>query len=171
MEFPQRGKPFPAAERIMGSIHASGNDVERLKMPRKARDLASRAERIADAWSRFFPKKTFSGLTLEQFRETFKPCREVRWELAQLASQRRILLFRRRKHDSAGQPILLRVVHAVRADPEIGEDGAMYGAMGYVPRNRRRKPGRKKKTNASRVEKAAAGADGTRTRRVRKPAQ
>lgn len=118
-------------------------------MPRKARDLAARAERIAGAWERYFPRKTFSALTLEQFRETFKPCREVRVELAQLASHRKTLLFRRRKLDLAGHPVLQRVVHAIRGDPEVGEGNPMYGAMGYVPSYRRRKPGRKKKTNAS----------------------
>jgi hypothetical protein len=137
-------------------------------MPRKARDLPARAERIADAWRRFFPEKTFSGLTLEQFRETLKPCREVRVELAQLASQRKILLFRRRKLDLAGHPVLLRVVHAVRADPEVGEDDPMYAAMGYVPRNRRRKPGRKRKANAPpRTAGASAPVAGQRKQRTR----
>jgi hypothetical protein len=137
-------------------------------MPRKARDLAARADRIADSWQRFFPTKTFSGLTLEQFRETVKPCREVRVELARLALQRRTLLFRRRKHDLAGHPVILRIVNAVRADPEVGEDSPMYSAMGYVPRHRRRKPGRKRKANASpRAAGASAPVAGQRKQRTR----
>ncbi len=137
-------------------------------MPRKARDLAARADRIADAWKRNFPGKTFSGLTLEQFRETFNPCREVRVELAQLAWQRKTLLMRRRKVDLAGDPVLLRVVHAVRADPEVGENSPMYSAMGYVPKFRRRKPGRKKKAKASpRTASATAPAASQRKQRTR----
>jgi hypothetical protein len=118
-------------------------------MPRKAQDLATRAERFADAWGRFFPSKTFSGLTLESFRQTFKPCREVRVALAQLAAEKKTLLFRRRKLDTAVHPILVRVFLAVRADPEAGEDSLMFSAMGYVPKHRRRKPGRKRKTPAT----------------------
>jgi len=118
-------------------------------MPRKAQDLAAKAERFASAWSRFFPEKTFSGLRLEEFRQTFKPGREVRARLAELASERKHLVFLRRKHDAETRPIFLRVVHAVRADPEVGEDSAMYGAMGYILRHRRRKPGRKRKARVS----------------------
>lgn len=118
-------------------------------MPRKAQDLAAKAERFASAWNEYFPEKTFSGFTLEEFRETFKPCREVRVRLAELASERKHLIFRRRKHDTEMRPIFLRVVHAVRGDPEVGEDSPMYGAMGYILRHRRRKPGRKRKARVS----------------------
>jgi hypothetical protein len=44
---------------------------------------------------------------------------------------------------------LLRVIHAVRGDAEVGEDSAMYDAMGYTAKGRRRKPGPKKKASAS----------------------
>jgi len=130
-------------------------------MPRKAQDLATRAERFAAAWAESFPRKTFSSLTLEQFRETFRPCREVRVELARLASETRTLLFRRRKLDQAAHPILVRVFLAVRGDPEAGEDSSMYSAMGYVPKNRRRKPGRRRK--ASQRPHAAATSAATTT--------
>jgi hypothetical protein len=137
-------------------------------MPRKSRDLAAQAERIADAWQRFFPNKTFSGLTLEQFREAFKPCREVRVELAQLASQTKSARFRRRKLDLTGRPVLLRVVHAVCGDPDVGEDSSMYSAMGYTAKGRRRKPGPKRKVSASR---AAADARAPTARRRKQPSR
>jgi hypothetical protein len=133
-------------------------------MPRKAQDLASRAERFAAAWERLFPRKTFSGLTLAEFRETFKPCREVRVALAQLASETKTLLFRRRKLDRATHPILVRVFLAVRADPEAGEDASMFHAMGYVPKQRRRKPGRKRKARAASTSAPAALQPGQRIR-------
>lgn len=118
-------------------------------MPRKTKDLAAQADRIASAWQRFFPNKTFSGLTLEEFREAFKPCREVRLALVQLATETKLARFRRRKLDLTGRPVLLRVIHAVRADPDVGEDSSMYSAMGYTAKGRRRKPGPKKKAKAS----------------------
>ena len=139
-------------------------------MPRKTLDLATKAERFADAWGQFFPNKIFPGLTLERFRETFKPCRDVRVELAQLASQRKTLLFRRRNLDKAAHPILGRVFLAVRADPEAGEDSSMFSAMGYVPKHRRRRPGRKRKAPAmSRTADASAPAAIRLSRRSRPP--
>lgn len=129
-------------------------------MPRKARDFAAKAEQVAEAWEKFFPRKIFSGFTLEQFRETFKPCREVRDALAELAARKRILVIRRRNLDLEGRPLLLRVVHAVRGDPEVGENSSMYSSMGYVTRHRRRKPGPRRKAAAS-ARTANARASGT----------
>ena len=118
-------------------------------MPKKTKDLAAQTDRIARAWQTFFPKKTFSGLTLEEFRETLQPCREVRMKLAELAKETRLARFRRLTLDRIGRPVVLRVVHAVRGDPEVGEDSTMYAAMGYTAKGRRRKPGPKKKARAS----------------------
>jgi hypothetical protein len=134
-------------------------------MPRKTKDLASQAEKIANAWRISCPTKTLSGLTLEQFRETLKPCREVRVELADHARHTKALLFRRQKLDMETRPILQRVVHAVRADPDLGDDSAMYKSMGYTPRHRRRKPGRKRKATSPRPPNAAAPSSQQRKRR------
>lgn len=117
-------------------------------MPRKTNDLVARAERIADAWKNFHPKKIFCGLTLNEFIEAFKPSREMRMELREMASHRRMLLIRRRSSDSAFRPRLLGVVHAVRGDPDVGENDPMYSAMGYIQKRRRRRPGPKRKRPA-----------------------
>jgi hypothetical protein len=139
-------------------------------MPRKALDLATHAERIAAAWGRSYPAKTFSDLTLEQFRATFKPCRDVRVELTQQARERKRLLFRRQQLDDEIRPILQRIVHAVRADPEVGENSAMYSSMGYVPKYRRRKPGRKRKTASPPLANAStSGKRQAKRRSVRGP--
>jgi hypothetical protein len=51
--------------------------------------------------------------------------------------------------DAAGLLLALRVVNAVKADAEEGEDGELYEAMGYVRKSERR-------TGLSRKSKAAA---------------
>jgi hypothetical protein len=119
-------------------------------MPRKTLDLVARAERLAGAWQRCHPEKVFFGLTLDAFIEALKPSREARTGLAALTSQRRVLLHRRRNSDNSFRPLLMGVVHAVRGDPDVGEDDAMYSSMGYVSMSRRRKPGRKKKKLSAR---------------------
>jgi hypothetical protein len=114
-------------------------------MPRKSKDLVARAERIVRAWKMSHPEKTFFGRTLDAFVETLRPCREVRVKLANIASEKRVLLTQRRNYDNAFRPLLINIVHAVRGDPDVGENDPMYASMGYVAKNRRRKPGRKKK--------------------------
>jgi hypothetical protein len=114
-------------------------------MPRKTKDIVARAERIANAWKSCHQEKKFSGLTLNAFMDALKPSREVRTELAEIATRRRLLLQRRRNSDNLFKPTLLRIVHSVRGDPDVGEDDPMYSSMGYVSKSRRRKPGRKKK--------------------------
>jgi hypothetical protein len=114
-------------------------------MPRKEKDLLVQGDRIAGAWERNHPNKTFSGLTLAAFRELLAPCRAVRKELADIALRTKILRIRFRNVDREVRPAILRVVHSVRGDPDVGEDSPMYGSMGYVPRSKRKKRRRKAK--------------------------
>ena len=124
-------------------------------MPRKKKDFMAHVERVAGAWKKFFPEKTFSGFTLAQFLQEVDPCRVVRVELEGLARQTKMFLYRRRTLDRKLKPALLRVVHAVRGDPDVGDDSPMYSAMGYVPRSRRR-PGRKRKRRVGEKSRASA---------------
>jgi hypothetical protein len=50
-----------------------------------------------------------------------------------------------RNVDREARPALLRVVHSVRGDPDVGEDSPMYSSMGYVPKSKRKKRRRKAK--------------------------
>ncbi len=101
-------------------------------MPRKTKDLVARAERIAGAWKRSHPQKTFSGLTLNAFVDAFRTCREVRLELAEMISRRRVLLQRRRNSDNSFKPMLMGVVHAVRGDPDVRPDPLFFGAFTFL---------------------------------------
>lgn len=114
-------------------------------MPRKTTDLVAHAARIVAAWRNSFPTKRFSALTLAEFEEIVRPAREVRVELEDLTKAIKILRIRRRTLDQELRPAVQRVVHAVRGDPQAGENSAMYSHMGYVAKRRRRKPGRKRK--------------------------
>jgi hypothetical protein len=119
-------------------------------MPRKEKDLLVQGDRIAGAWERTHPNKTFSGLTLEAFREILAPCRAVRKELAEIAQRAKILRFRLRNVDGEARPAIQRVVHSVRGDADVGDDSPMYRAMGYVPRSKRKKRRRRAKAKAAR---------------------
>jgi len=114
-------------------------------MPRKEKDLLAQGDKIAGAWARNHPHKTFSGLSLEAFRALLAPCREVRQELADALHNVKILRYRFRSVDQGARPVIQRVVHSVRGDPEVGENSVMYAAMGYIPKSKRKKRRRKAK--------------------------
>ena len=91
-----------------------------------------RIEVFIQAWSKLRPGKTFAGHTLEQCIALIQPSRDVRVEIAdaelrlQTASARRVTV------DRASMKVLQRVINAVKADPEEGDDGELYVAMGFV---------------------------------------
>ena len=119
-------------------------------MPRKEKDLLVQGDKIAGAWERNHPKKAFSGLTLEAFRQILAPCRAVREELIDVSLRGKFLRQRLYNVDREARPAILRVVHSVRGDPDVGEDSPMYSSMGYVPKSKRKKRRRKAKAKAAR---------------------
>jgi hypothetical protein len=120
-------------------------------MPRKKADLVAQAARIIKAWKSSFPTKRFSTLTVAEFEKLVQPAQQLRTELEALARRMSFLRGTRRAIDLELRPNVHRVVHAVRGDPDAGENSAMYSLMGYVTKRKRRKPGRKraKKTGSS----------------------
>ena len=96
-----------------------------------------RIEVLIQAWSKLRPGKTFAGLTLDQFIEQIKPSRDVRAEIAEAELRLQSGNARRVTVDRASMAALQRVVNAVKADPEEGDDGDLYVAMGFVRRSDR----------------------------------
>jgi len=92
---------------------------------------------VVHAWQTLRPGKTFSGLTLEQFKDAVKPSTEVRAELADLEGRMQAAIARRDDADTAAAILVRRIVNAVKGDPDEGEDGELYAAMGYVRRSDR----------------------------------
>jgi hypothetical protein len=90
-------------------------------------------QRLVDA----APRQGVLRLTLDQFREAVKPSVDVRVEIADLEGRLQAALARRDTSDTASSGIMRRVVNAVKGDPEEGEDGELYAAMGYVRKSER----------------------------------
>lgn len=89
------------------------------------------------AWQDVCPTQTFSGLTLEQFREIVKASLDARAELAENDNRRQAIVARRDACDIVSNEAVLRVVHGVKGEPTQGEDGAMYAAMGFTRKSLR----------------------------------
>jgi len=100
----------------------------------------ARMEDVSQPWLKLRADKSFAGLTHEQFLVTLKPSYDVRAELAELETRMRSARARLVTVDEQSLKVVQRIVNAVKADPEEGDDGELYVAMGYV-RKRDRKTG------------------------------
>ena len=106
-------------------------------MIRVQKDLFTRISEVTEAWTKMRPNKLFYGLTLEGFLAASKPFREARGEIIELEKQ---LAHAVSKRDAAAVTlleVLQGVVSAVKGDPEEGQNGELYGAMGYIPKSQR----------------------------------
>lgn len=89
------------------------------------------------AWQTCAEGDTFSGMTREEFAAATEASIQKRKELEAAQALVTGLLQERAQADEQTRQLLLRVVNAVRGDPQHGEDSAMYRTMGYVPRSER----------------------------------
>jgi hypothetical protein len=125
--------------------------AKELFMPVSSKDALAKLDNLSHAWSKLRPGKTYAGLTLEQFLAAIKPSYDVRAEIAEAELRAKTSQARRVTVDEESLKIGQRIVNAVKADPEEGDDGEVYVAMGYL-RKRDRKSGL---TRRKREEKTA----------------
>lgn len=107
-------------------------------MPRVSKSIPYQVRRISGAWEKFRPTKAYSGLTLEQFHSAMQPALESHERVRELKELLRLELIRRSERDDTAREIIQRIVHAVKGEPEDGENSAIYGAMGFMLRIHRR---------------------------------
>jgi hypothetical protein len=112
-------------------------------------DVYARANALIKAWSVLRPNKSFSGMTLEDFKKAVAPSGATRAEVAEAERLMRLAVERRDDADTLSRKLVQRVVNAVKGDPEEGEDGELYSAMGYVPRTVRNSLQSVRRTRAS----------------------
>jgi hypothetical protein len=100
--------------------------------------VAAKLQKVVDAWTTLRPTKSFAGMTLEQFQTQIQPSLAVRAQLTTLKGQTVDSRNQRVQSDSASVALAQLVVNAVRGDVTEGENGSLYAAMGYIPKNERR---------------------------------
>jgi len=104
-------------------------------MGMSSRQTLDRFETFLHAWAKLRPGKTLAGLTLEQCTALIQPCRDVRAEIAESDLRLQSANARKATADADFEKVLQRVINAVKADPEEGDDGELYEAMGFVRRS------------------------------------
>lgn len=108
----------------------------------------SKMDRItttSTAWKTHRPDKMIAGMTLEQFNAGTAPSITARANIAAFESSLKAEISLREMADDKSADLIDAVVKAVVADPEEGEDGEFYEALGYV-RASERKSGLHRKT-------------------------
>ena len=104
-------------------------------MAMSSRKTLDRFELFLHAWAKLRPGKALAGLTVEQSTALIQPCRDVRSEIAEAELRLQSANARRATVDAEFEKVLQRVINAVKADPEEGDDGDLYEAMGFVRRS------------------------------------
>jgi hypothetical protein len=107
-------------------------------MPVPPKQIEERINTFIQAWETLRPTKSFSGMTLEQFKLKLKPSLTARTAIASLEQQLQAAINDRDIADRAGAATLSLVVNAIRGDPEEGEDSPLYEALGYVRKSERK---------------------------------
>ena len=102
------------------------------------RDMQDRVLGVIGAWDRKCPQKRFYSFTLEGFKGRAKPYLDALAEIASLEAQLAHAVSKRDAEARLLLPDLQGVVNAVKGDREEGgENGELYAAMGYVPKDER----------------------------------
>jgi hypothetical protein len=97
----------------------------------------ARVAGVIEGWAKLRPEKRFFGKTLDEFRAEVKPFTDALRELAELQTQWDLVIARRDLASGPAMKATKKIVNAVKGDPEEGEDGPLYAAMGYVPESQR----------------------------------
>lgn len=118
-------------------------------MSRNSKDLLGRVDRIAQAWEKRRAEKTFSGLSVTQFKQASRESREARAVIRELEASLQGAKKRCRLADAELLKVERRVVLSVRGDAEDGEDSALFGEMGFVPRSQRTRRARRRSGNGA----------------------
>jgi hypothetical protein len=106
-------------------------------MLKPTNDPIGRAESLIEAWRTTEPTRSFYGLSLDGYLAAVQPVYDVDEEIADLAKRTRAAKARRKDLRIVISDLTQNVVHAVKADPAVGENSPMYAAMGYVRKSDR----------------------------------
>ena len=93
--------------------------------------------RVLQAWETLRPTKSFAGMTLAQFKAKLQPSLAARAALTALDAQMTAAKDQRDEADKVSLAAAQLVVNAVKGDPDEGENGELYEAMGYVRKSER----------------------------------
>jgi len=108
------------------------------EMPVTPKHNEERINNVTFAWEQLAPGESFAGMTLLQFKNRVKASLDARTSIRSLEGQLASAQNDRADADAESNRVIALVVHAVKGNPDHGEDSALYEAMGYVRKSERR---------------------------------
>jgi hypothetical protein len=119
-------------------------------MANSPKDNIERMERTLNGWKTLAPEKKLGGMKVEEYEVFVNNSRNPRATLETLDDQTKAASALRDANDVIGLAKTQLVKNGVLADEELGEDSALYEAMGYVKKS-------DKKSGLTRKKKIAGG--------------
>lgn len=110
------------------------------------KEIEEKYNRFLNAWTTLAPDKTFGGITLAEFTAQVGKSNSPRQKLIGLNDERTAAETERDTEDKNSLKMCERVKNGVIADPDFGDDSALYEAFGFV-RKSERKSGLTRKQN------------------------
>ena len=124
-------------------------------MPTSDKTADAKAQTVISAWETLRAEKSFAGMTLTQFKNKVKPSFDARASIDSLQNQLTAAINARDDADQETTKTVSLVVNSVKGDPDEGEDGELYEAMGYIRKSERRS-GLSRKAKAPPAARATA---------------
>jgi hypothetical protein len=100
-------------------------------------DIYDKALVLISAWGAMRSGKTFFRQSLDDFTKIVAPSGEARQRLAELEALTQKALKQRDEADKITRRAVIRIVNAVKGDPDEGEDSELLARMGYLPHTAR----------------------------------
>lgn len=100
--------------------------------------LSRRREQFVSSWRQHAPEATFANRSLAEFEAETATAMEVRERIDRAQNELAGLIGERKNVDLVMNDLMILIAHAVRGNPEFGENSPLYRALGFVPKNERK---------------------------------
>ncbi len=111
----------------------------------KASTVAERSKEFISAWRQFAPDLQLAGRTLAEFETESQLPKESERDVYAAKTHYKGAIATRNQATEQVKQSLLKLTHAVLADPDLGNNCAFYRALGFTVQSERKRPGPKPK--------------------------
>jgi len=106
-------------------------------MANRPKEVEDKLNEVTKAWFELRKDKSFAKMTLDEFKAKVKASFDARDNIKKLDIAMTAAINDRNDADDASMEQVQFVVNAVKGDPDEGENGDLFEAMGYVRKSER----------------------------------
>lgn len=116
------------------------------------RENETKYTRFLNSVTTLAPGKTFGGVTLAEFAAQVEKSNAPRQRLVEIADEKMDEEAKRDNEDVNTMKMCERIKNGVVADPDFGDDSALYEALGFVRKSERKSGLTRKKSSTEPVK-------------------